>query len=248
MKTINFSYFIERYNAGEMNDSEKQLFEKKLIEDKMFRNEVNLRRKTDDILENQNIISLRNKLSDIEKRRVVRKPFIQTKIPVYLKYVAVVLGIVLVGNLGLYFNKNLSSEEIINHYYKLYEPTTNKRSLLTEPNADFSKALEFYNTHQYGKAAILFSKVVESNPKDMKSEFLSGMSNFEDKKYPEAKQSFDNVIVDQNNLYFETAEYYLALCYVMTNEKTKAIQQLEIIKKEGGPYSKDARKIIRRYK
>ena len=157
MKTINFSYFIEKYNAGEMNNSEEQLFEKKLIEDKMFRNEVNLRKKTDEILENQNIISLRNKLSDIEKRREVRKPFIQTKIPVYMKYVAVVLGIVLVGNLGLYFNKNLNGEEVINRYYKLYEPTTSTRSMLTEANADFSKALEFYNTHQYGKAAILFS-------------------------------------------------------------------------------------------
>ena len=30
MKTIDFSYFIERYNAGEMNDDEKQWFRKEL--------------------------------------------------------------------------------------------------------------------------------------------------------------------------------------------------------------------------
>ena len=30
MKTIDFSYFIERYNAGEMSDAEKEWFQKEL--------------------------------------------------------------------------------------------------------------------------------------------------------------------------------------------------------------------------
>ena len=34
MKTIDFSYFIERYNAGEMSDAEKLWFEKELEGDK----------------------------------------------------------------------------------------------------------------------------------------------------------------------------------------------------------------------
>jgi TolA-binding protein len=248
MKNINFSYIIERYNAGEMSDSDKQSFEKKLINDKMLRDEANLRRKTDEILENQNIISLRNKLTSIEKRRESKKHIISTKMPVYLKYAAVILGIILIGNLSLFRGKNLSGDEIINRYYKVYEPPTTSRSSVTEPNSDFTMALEFYNTHEYGKAAALFSKVVESNPKDMQSEFLSGLSNFEDKKYPEAKQSFANVISENENYFIETAKWYLALCYVKTNEKEKAIQQLEIIKKEGGLYSKDAKNIIKRYK
>jgi hypothetical protein len=82
----------------------------------------------------------------------------------------------------------------------------------------------------------------------MQSVLLNGVANFEDQKYPEAKQSFVKVINDNNNLYIETAKWYLALCYVKTNEREKAIQQLEIIKKEGGIYSNDAKKVARELK
>ena len=113
---------------------------------------------------------------------------------------------------------------------------------------DFTLALEFYNTNDYENAALFFSKVVESNPKDMQSVLLNGVSNFEDKKYPEAKMSFTTVINDNNNLFIETASWYLALCYLKTNENDKAISQLKKITEESGMYSKNARKILRKLK
>ena len=284
MRTFDFSDFIERYNAGEMSDSQKMWFEKELEGNDKLQNEVNLRKRTDAILENQSIISLRNKLSIIEKRREAdiqyqrsevgiqykgsqadiqyngRETDIQyngrgtdiqyrkTKMPVYMKYVAVVAGVLLIGSFTLFPGKHLTSDQIINSYYKVYEPPTTQRSGQSETNADFTKALEFYNIHDYREAAILFNKVVEHNPKDMQSELLIGVSNFGDKKYVEAKQSYVKVINDNNNLFIETAKWYLALCYVQTKEREKAIQQLEAIKKEDGIYSNDAKKIIRRYK
>ena len=96
-------------------------------------------------------------------------------------------------------------------------------------NADFTLALEFYNTNDYANAALFFSKVVESNPKDMQSVLLNGVSNFEDQKYPEAKLSFATVIDDNNNLFIETAKWYLALCYIKTNDTDKAISQFTAI-------------------
>jgi TolA-binding protein len=284
MRTFNLSDFIERYNAGEMSNSQKVWFEKELDGNEKLQNEVNLSKRTDEILENPNIISLRNKLFAIEKRREADiqyqrdkvgiqyegseaniqyqskdsdiqyqngKSDIQyrkTKMPVYMKYVAVMAGVLLIGSFTLFPKKNLSSDEIINRYYKVYEPPTAQRSGQSVTNSDFTKALEFYNIHDYREAAILFSKVVGNNPRDMQSELLSGVANFGNKKYVEAKQSYVKVINDNNNLFIETAKWYLALCYVQTNEREKAVQQLETIKKEDGIYSNDAKKIIRRYK
>jgi len=248
MKTIDFSYFIERYNAGDMSDAEKQWFRKELDGNEKIRNEVNLRKRTDEVLKNQNIISLRNKLSGIEKRREANIPVRNSKKPAYLNYAAVIAGLVLIGSIAMFSGKNLSSEEIMNRYYKAYEPPTSQRSGQSETNADFTLALEFYNTHDYEKAAIFFNKVLESNPRDMQSVLLNGVANFEDKKYPDAKQSFVNVINDNNNLFIETAKWYLAMCYVKTDEREKAFQLLEIIKKEGGIYRNDAKKIIRKLK
>jgi hypothetical protein len=69
MKTIDFSYFIERYNAGEMDEAEKQWFRKELMDNERLRKEVELRNRTDTVLKNQDLINLRNKLNTIEKQR-----------------------------------------------------------------------------------------------------------------------------------------------------------------------------------
>lgn len=247
MKTIDFSYFIERYNAGEMSEDEIKWFNKELAGNEKLRQEVNLRKSTDELLKKQDIISLRQKLAAIEKSREKKIPVgKKKKSPVYLKYAAVIAVMVTIGTISIVSNKNLSSDEIFSKFYKEYTPPTVQRTGTSVTNEDFTLALEFYNTHDYEKAASLFSKVLKNNPGDMQSVLLKGVSNFEYKKYPEAKQSFINVISDNNNLFIETAKWYLALCYVKTDEREKAIQHLEAIKNEGGIYEDAAKKIIRK--
>ncbi len=246
MKTIDFSYFIERYNAGEMSDTEIQWFRKELLGNDKLREEVNLRKRTDEILKRQNVMALRNKLSAIEnQRKEVNEPVKNSKKAAFIRYAAVIAGIVLIGSITLYSGKNLNSEKIMKHYYKTYEPPTSQRSALAGTDAEFTLALEFYNTHDYQNAAILFSRMLEKKPNDMQTALLKGVSNFEEKKYPEAKQSFGKVIDDKNNLYIDQAQWYLALCYLNTNETDRAKQLFRIIGNEGGIYKKDAKKIIR---
>jgi tetratricopeptide (TPR) repeat protein len=245
MKTIDFSYFIERYNAGEMSEAERQWFQKELEGNEKLRNEVSLRKRTDEILKNQNVISLRNKLSRIEnQRKEVTQSSKDSKKTTYIRYAAVFAGLILIGSITLFSGKNLNSEKIMKHYYKVYEPPTNQRSAQSGADADFTLALEFYNTHDYENAAILFNKVLDNKPNDMQTVLLKGVANFEEKKYPEAKQSFGKVIDDKNNLYIDQAQWYLALCYLNTNETEKAKQLFKIIIKEDGIYKNDAKKII----
>ena len=246
MKTIDFSYFIERYNAGEMSDTEKQWFQKELDGNEKLRNEVNLSKRTDEILKNQKIMSLRNKLSEIENQRnAVKNRVKDSKKSAYIKYAAVIAGLILIGSLTLFSGKHLSSKEIVNQYYKAYEPQTSQRSAQSGTDADFTLAMEFYNIHDYDNAAILFTKVLENKPNDMQTLLLKGVANFEEKKYPEAKQSFGRVIDDKDNLYIDHAKWYLALCYLNTNETEKAKQLFEFIGKESGIYQNDAKKIVR---
>ena len=246
MKTIDYPYFIERFNAGEMSASEKQWFLKEIEGNDILRKEVELRRQTDAILKNQNVMSLRNKLTDIESKRkapVTNDKNIKSRS--YLNYAAVIGGALIIGSLTLFSGGELSTEKIMNEYYKPYEPQTSQRAAVAGTDVNFSLALELYNTHDYKKAAALFSKVLESKPGDMQVELLNGVSNFEEKKYPEAKQSFGKVIDDKNNLYIDQAQWYLALCYINTKETEKAKQLLAIILNEDGIYKKDARRILR---
>jgi TolA-binding protein len=246
MKTIDFSYFIERYNAGEMSDSGRKWFEKELDCNDKLRNEVILRKRTDEILKNQNVISLRNKLSSIENQR--KESSTLAKNPKKIRYIrsaAVIAGLILIGSIALFTGKSLNNETIMKKYYKVYEPPASQRSATTGTDTDFTLALEFYNKRDYERAAALFNKVLGNKPNDMEVVLLNGVSNFEEKKYPEAKQSFGKVIDDKNNLYIDQAQWYLALCYINTNETDKAKQLFKVIVKEGSIYKDNARKIIR---
>jgi len=79
----------------------------------------------------------------------------------------------------------------------------------------------------------------------MQTALLIGVSNFEEKKYPEAKQSFGRVIDDKDNLFVDQARWYLALCYLNTNETKKAKELFLTISKENGIYQNDAKKIMK---
>jgi tetratricopeptide (TPR) repeat protein len=245
MKTIDFSYYIERYNCGEMSESEKTWFEKELKGNEKLRNEVNLRKQTDNILRNQDILSLRSKLSRIEMERKAVRPTPRFSRGKVFKSAAAITILVILGSITVFNRGNLSSDDLLMPFDKPYQPSAGQRSMQININEDFDQGLEYFNTSDYRNAALYFTKVVEANPKDMAATLLNGISNYEDTQYAEAKVSFVKVIDNDKNLYIDHAQWYLAECYIRTDEKEKAVKLLETIKSEGGFYSKNARKLLR---
>jgi tetratricopeptide (TPR) repeat protein len=248
MKTIDFSYFIERYIAGEMNEAELNWFLRELDGNTGLREEVNLRKKTDLVLKNHDMIQLRNKLSEIERNRERHVPVKTTGKRAFIGIAAAVAGLIILGSLTILSNRPLANDEIIAQYYKPYDGVVVSRSSQTGAGDDYSTGLDYYNIHDYKNAALYFSKVLKSNPGNMESTMFYGTSSFEVKNYPAAKESFSKVIDDNNNLFIEDAEWYLALCYLQTNDRNKATDELSIIKNSRSIYSKGAGKILKRLK
>jgi len=249
MKTIDFSYFIERYNAGEMNEAEKAWFRKELEEKEKLRDEVALRQKTDMVIKDHNIIMLRNKLTAIDKKRAEAGPGKNNRKHFPLTRAAVIAGIILAGSLAFLSTRNLDNEEIFDRFNKPYDITANLRSAGALANKDyFSVAIDYYNIRDYHNAALNFSKVPGSHPKYMESAMLYGVSKFEEQNYAEAKKSFAKVIDNNKNYFVEDAHWYLALCYLKTGENEKAASELTFIKRSESIHSSNARKILRRMK
>jgi len=247
MKTIDFSYFIERYLAGEMNEAEKEWFCNELGRNEKLRAETALRQNTDMALKNHNVIQLRNKLSAIAKKKAEdaqRKPRKHKT----MTRAAVFTGIILFGSLALFNTRNMTPEEVFDRYYKTYDVTTSIRSVKDAVNTDYLTALEYFNVRDYRNAAYFFSKILSSDPRYMESVMMTGVSRFEEENYPEAKRSFNKVIDHKDNLFLEDAQWYLALCYLKTGEKDKAVNTLAFIKHSGSIYSDNARKILRKLK
>jgi tetratricopeptide (TPR) repeat protein len=247
MKTIDFSYFIERFNAGEMNEAERKWFLKELESNEKLRNEVELRKKTEMILRDHEVIKLRNKLTEIERIRAAEKPVKNPVKRISLRYAAAVAGFILVGSMALYlYGRSLTADDILDRFYKSYEVTTPSRSQQAILNSDYSTGIEYFNIHDYRNAALYFSKVLDSDDKYMESTFLNGISNFEVRNYPDAKTSFIKVIGNDDNLFIEDAQWYLALCYMRTGEMEKAAGQLTFIKNSESIHRRDAKSILRK--
>lgn len=248
MKKEDFSYFIERYIAGEMSDSEKVWFEKELNGNSILNEELKLRKRTDEVLNKQDIISLRNKLSLIESGRREKGRVLRPQIKFYYGIAASIAVLAIIGSIIVTSNRNLTTGEIIERYSSEYVPTSGQRSAGSEMNDLFSRGLEYFQNHDYKNAAMFFSQVVENEPKDMYATLLNGISDYEESKYNDAKKSFGIVIEDNKNLYIDQAQWYLALCYLQTDEKEKAGSLLRIIIDENGSYANQSRKILKKIK
>jgi tetratricopeptide (TPR) repeat protein len=248
MKTIDFSYFIERYISGEMNEAEQNWFLKELNGNSGLREEVALRKKADMVLKKPEIIQLRNKLSEIEKNREIRIPSKANKKRFPISIAAAAAGLIIMGSIVFWGGKHFTNDEIITQYYNTYEEVSVSRSLHSDAGNDYSTGIEYYNIHDFKNAAIYFSKVLSNDPNNMESTMLYGTSNFEVKNYPEAKRSFSKVIDNNNNLFIEDAKWYLALCYLQTNDMTKASDELAAIKNSKSIYRKNAGEILRKIK
>ncbi|HBE39954.1 MAG TPA: hypothetical protein DDW27_01875 [Bacteroidales bacterium] len=248
MKTNDFSYFIERYLTGEMNEAEKEWFRNELGRNEKLRQEITLRQITDSALRNHDSIQLRTKLGAIAKKKAEEEPSKKSRKHKTLIRAAIFAGLILCGSLALLNTRTMTAEEIFDRYYKTYDVTTPIRSVREAGNIDFSTALEYFNIKDYHNAAYYFNKVLSIDPRFMESVMMIGVSRFEEENYPEAKLSFTRVIDDRDNLFFEDAHWYLSLCYLKTGERDKAKNSLVYIRESGSIYSKNAGKILRKIK
>lgn len=247
MKTIDFSYFIERYIAGEMDKNEQEWFRKELEGNEKLKEEVELRKRTDKVLQNQNILNLRSKLAELEKQKIITgRNSVSPKSRSTFKYAAVLSALILVvGSIFIFKDNSMTSTEIIEKYYRPYEAPAVTRSAIQAPYDDYNTALEYYKIGDFKQAAVYFSKVIEQEPENMGSVLLNGISNYEIKNYPEAEGSFEKVIFDGNNYFVDHAQWYLGLCLIQTGELEKAKEQFFTVSKANTIYSRNAKRILK---
>jgi len=106
--------------------------------------------------------------------------------------------------------------------------------------------MHYYEIGDYVQALHGFETVLRSDSTRIGLNLYSGISQMEIKRYKEAKTSFHRIMDDNYILYMEQAEWYLAFCYLMTDNREKAEEQFERIADQKGYYKHKARKILKK--
>ena len=245
MKTIDFSYFIERYIAGEMDASEKRWFEMELEGNTSLQQEVKLRRRTDAALVRHDIIDLRNKLASIEKQRKEKLVATGARRTTGLRFAAAITALILIGGLYLLSTGHQSNDSLYSKNFQVYASSGVARSGELKLS-DFEAALDLYKKNDFAAAASLFREYLKKKPQSMEADLIYGVAEMKNNNFPAAKSSFRSIIDNADNFYIDQAQWYLALCYVKTRENRDAVSQLETIINSNSIYRDKAKKLIKK--
>lgn len=236
---------MDRYLNGELEGPELKHFEQRLNADVEVKEELELHKAIDEAIMEEDIMRFRDTVNYIyaEDEKVKRLPTGFTRRKLY--YAAATLALLMAtgGIVKNLMQPDYNNSEIFDKFYQPYEVTVTYRSGNTETDRLLLTALQKYEDEDYKQALILFEQLLEKRKDDMAVNLYSGISYMEVEKYQKATHSFQSIITDNNNLFIEQAEWYLAMCYLKTEDNTKAKELLdELIKKESY-YKEMAKKI-----
>jgi tetratricopeptide (TPR) repeat protein len=249
MKTIDFSYFIERYNTGEMDTMEKNWFVKELEGNTKLQQEVLLRKRVDDCLVKHDLTDLRKKLANLEKTRREKVTESNSKKANITRFAATVAVLMLLGI--LYYLISGSSGEPGKVYQANFDPyvySGTSRAVAQDNDLSFKSALEIYNAGDYHAAAVALQKYLDLNPENTEADFLLGISEMENNNFENAINILSGLCESKSNLYLDHSQWYLALCYVKTGNYEVATNKLQAIINSGSYYKSKARKVLKKIK
>jgi len=245
---INYPEFIDRYLDNDLSGPELNWFEKELDSNSELHAELKLQKELNEALGQDDILDLREKLNVIHEmvdpepnRKKIKKTFSENWVGIAAAsaVILVAIGFLLSNSI----NPARTAEELFDQHYEPYIVPTNYRSA-TDINNVFHMALVEYGNQDYQKALQLFEKVLFEDESRMDVTLLTGISNLEIENYNKANNSFTKVIDQNDNLFIEQAEWYLALCYLKTGEQEKAHLQFGKIITDNSLYKEEAEDIL----
>ncbi len=246
MNTKNVNNSIEDYLGGLADKAGEKWITEEMKRDPALAREVRLRRRTDEILGDREIIALRNKLGVIEMRKRSAGTIRKTALKI-TKYAAAI-ALVAILSTAMYFviSPASSPDKLYSAYYDRYESPGAARSVVSSGNTLMENAIASYSAREYDKAIGYLELIINSEKDNMESVFMHGMANMEVHNYPVASGSFTRVMEHNDNLYLEDAAWYLGICYMMTDNNEKAVRQFEAIAASKSRYSKQAARLARK--
>ncbi|MDO8896478.1 MAG: tetratricopeptide repeat protein, partial [Bacteroidales bacterium] len=221
---------IEKYVNGELEESDLWEFKKALETDVLLKNELRQYQEVMELAQNkekQNLMALLNEIH--QENEVSTKKLFLNRHKVSLIAASILLLFAVGGSLFLMLNRN-SQEELFASYYSAESASFNVRSASAGMDQPVMQGMQFYELQDYNTALDMFSKV----PDNIMGRLYSGLSHIELGEFDKAINDFKFVIKHNDNLFIDQAEWYLALCYLKTNQTKEATKYFEKIAGDRG--------------
>ncbi|MDX9695109.1 MAG: hypothetical protein RBT49_04890 [Bacteroidales bacterium] len=242
-----YNNLVDKYLYGDLDVAEMQRFEQKMDSDYELKNDFLLYSEINKAILEEDVMMLRNKIDTIHKHSERSMLFSLKRLDRRFYYAAASVAL-LIATGSIVYNTNkpaMDNNAIYNKYFTPYDVSVTYRSGNEEVDLILISALEKYENENYKDAVILFEQVIHKRASDMAANLYSGISLMETEKYKKATNSFQTIITNNNNLFIEQAKWYLALCYIKTNQNNKAIVILNELVSHDSYYKQPAKKVLK---
>ncbi len=252
---IDYSRYVDRYLDGVMSASELNWFEKELQDNAELESEINLQKKIETVISDQETIELQVQLNDIYTKtyrpwkKTITIPKLKKKSLYIATGAATILLLLFLAVYGIIRHRSSTAASSAKIYAQYYQPADINMSFRTAEDivdSDLRLAMLSYENKEFEKAIELFEKIIKSDNSRIGLNLYSGISRMEIQQYAEANKNFKMILDHKANAFIESAEWYLGLCYLMTEENIKAREIFTAIASSDGYYRKEARRILRR--
>jgi len=226
--SLKHSATVEQFLANELTPSEVAAFHKELLSDQDLAEELKLSEYIDSALIKDDIIELRRKLIAANRANKEIKsgmPVIQMKTR---KWWYAAASVMVLCTLSFIFylqtSRNVSNDELFAEYYNSENIVDLKRG-----DENIVEAVIRFQQNDFEKASQLFRGIIEKDNLNMAVWFYFGISSIETKKYENSIHAFTTIINQNDNLYIEHAQWFLALCFLKNNQVKNATDQFKVV-------------------
>ena len=166
--------------------------------------------------------------------------FVNRAIAAAVATLMIVAGAVLFNNFIL---SNSNNQLVSHNNNEEISSTTSRGNNDKISNIEIQNGIKHYQNKQYNLALNSFSLIPESNIAIL----YSGFCNMELGKYIIAENQFKSIIIDDDNLLIDQAEWNLGMCYLKSNKLDLALEIFTKISKPDGYYRNKATQILDNY-
>lgn len=219
----------ESYLLHRMTEQEAAAFEKRIAADEVLSEKVEILRALIDSIKEEDAKTLRavlkHKEAGVSNKPNNRKPIRRN---IFRAAAILILLFGLFAILYPSFHNGQTEVEELASKYKPFEPGLPVLMDHTT-NIDFNEAMNLFRSGDFFTAGRNFNELLNNNPSNDTLLYFSALCNFEIKNYTLAEKNLKILLLENESVWKQKAEWWLALTLVAESKKEEAVIILEKI-------------------
>jgi len=207
--------YIEDYFKGEISGEKKQQFEKRIMEDASFADEVAFYISANGVIKNQVVVEKKQRFKELYQQQQKVIPLHKEPVKMIWRYMAAASVVAAVMIMYLFLNRDTNPRELADSYIQKNWQTIGVKMATKQDS--LQSAIEIYNDGKFKEALEKFEMILKNNPGSQKATEYAGITSLQLSNYAKALQYFSLLAAD-TSLYSNHGKFYKAITLLRRND------------------------------